>query len=100
MPALPRKVTKRACDGCKIRKVKCSETPPCTGCVAVAIPCTFNKRQNTRGPRSLRAKTIQEITQTQGRDATEVEHPRTDLQSPGAAPGPENGLLSIPETQG
>lgn len=63
----PRKVLKRACDGCKIRKIKCSEVAPCNGCVAVGIECTFKKRQDRRGPRSLRAKTIQIIAQTQSR---------------------------------
>lgn len=58
-------LVKRACDACKIRKVKCSETSPCRGCVASGIPCTFKKLQATRGPRSLRAKTIEKIAATQ-----------------------------------
>ncbi|KAL3419119.1 fungal specific transcription factor [Phlyctema vagabunda] len=61
----PRKIIKRACDGCKVRKIKCSEIAPCDGCQAVGIDCTFNKRQRTRGPRTLRAKTIQTIAQAQ-----------------------------------
>lgn len=56
-----RKIGSRACDACKIRKVKCSEAPPCERCTAVGIACTFNKRQATRGPRSLRTKTIEKI---------------------------------------
>lgn len=58
-------LVKRACDACKIRKVKCSETSPCRGCVASGIECTFKRLQATRGPRSLRAKTIQKISATQ-----------------------------------
>lgn len=60
-PLPRRKIGSRACDACKIRKVRCSEAPPCTRCASIGIECTFNKRQATRGPRSLRAKTLAEI---------------------------------------
>ncbi|KAB5559868.1 NADP-dependent oxidoreductase domain-containing protein [Coniochaeta sp. 2T2.1] len=60
-----RKIGSRSCDACKIRKVKCSEQPPCQRCVSTGIECTFNKRQSTRGPRSLRAKTLQQIRDAQ-----------------------------------
>lgn len=60
-PLPRRKIGSRACDACKIRKVRCSEVPPCTRCASIGIECTFNKRQATRGPRSLRAKTLAEI---------------------------------------
>lgn len=60
-----RKISSRACDGCKIRKVRCSQAPPCTRCESIGIECTFNKRQATRGPRSLRAKTMAEIRSIQ-----------------------------------
>lgn len=55
------KLARRACDSCKIRKIRCSETPPCTGCAASGIECTFNRLQATRGPRGLRAKTLDKI---------------------------------------
>lgn len=67
-----RKIGSRACDGCKIRKVKCffSEgAPPCTRCASISIECTFNKRQATRGPRSLRAKTMADIRSLQERES-------------------------------
>ncbi|TDZ25839.1 putative sucrose utilization protein SUC1 [Colletotrichum orbiculare MAFF 240422] len=60
-----RKIGKRACDACKIRKIKCTEVPPCDGCVAIGTACTFNKVPATRGPRNLRAKTIRQIAQAQ-----------------------------------
>ncbi|KXJ92907.1 hypothetical protein Micbo1qcDRAFT_174045 [Microdochium bolleyi] len=59
------KLVRRACDACKIRKIKCSETPPCTACIASGIDCTFHERQGTRGPRNLRVKTRLRIAQTQ-----------------------------------
>ncbi|KAK2005078.1 fungal-specific transcription factor domain-containing protein [Colletotrichum falcatum] len=64
-----RKIGKRACDACKIRKIKCTEIPPCNGCVAISTACTFNKVPATRGPRNLRAKTIRQITQAQHQGA-------------------------------
>jgi hypothetical protein len=65
MPQPTRKIGKWACDACKLRKVKCSSDSPCSGCVAAAISCTFNKRPLVRGPRGLRAKTIRRINATQ-----------------------------------
>ncbi|KAI1864505.1 uncharacterized protein JN550_008792 [Neoarthrinium moseri] len=64
-PSQRTNLVKRACDACKIRKVKCSETSPCRGCVASGITCTFKSVQATRGPRSLRAKTIEKISAAQ-----------------------------------
>ncbi|KAK5656951.1 hypothetical protein OQA88_3473 [Cercophora sp. LCS_1] len=68
MPSLPpkqRKIGSRSCDACKIRKVKCLGVP-CERCIAIGIDCTFNKLQSPRGPRSLRAKTLQQIREVQG----------------------------------
>lgn len=91
-----RKIGSRACDGCKIRKVRCSEAPPCTRCVSISIECTFNKRQATRGPRSLRAKTIAEIRNIQERE----EGRRTQAQTSARAAGPdaEGGRVSSATT--
>lgn len=84
-----RKIGSRACDGCKIRKVRCSEAPPCTRCVSIAIECTFNKRQGTRGPRSLRAKTMAEI-----RSIQEREDRQGQASSSAAGPGPASASAS------
>lgn len=67
MPGRPKvsriRLARRACDSCKVRKIKCSEVPPCEGCSASGIECTFTTRQATRGPKGLREKTIQKINQ-------------------------------------
>ncbi|KEF56223.1 uncharacterized protein A1O9_07804 [Exophiala aquamarina CBS 119918] len=60
-----RKLAKRACDGCKIRKIKCTELAPCDGCIAAGIACTFVKHASTRGPRRPRKSTLDEIRRTQ-----------------------------------
>lgn len=61
LAARRQKLVKRACDPCKIRKIKCSESSPCSGCVAAGIECTFHRNQQTRGPRSLRRGTLSRI---------------------------------------
>jgi hypothetical protein len=60
-----RTVAKHACDGCKIRKIKCTDSSPCEACLLAGIACTFVKYPKTRGPRKLRDDTLQEIRQTQ-----------------------------------
>lgn len=60
-----RKLARRACDACKIRKIKCSETTPCDGCKGAKIPCTWLKQAQPRGPRRLRDATLQEIRKAQ-----------------------------------
>lgn len=60
-----RKLARRACDACKIRKIKCSETTPCEGCKGAKIPCTWLKQAQPRGPRRLRDATLQEIRKAQ-----------------------------------
>ncbi|KAK7935224.1 hypothetical protein PG985_000719 [Apiospora marii] len=85
-------LVKRACDACKIRKIKCSETSPCNGCTASGIACTFKKLQATRGPRSLRAKTIKKISETQvdssSQEDTSIQDRSTEPAfQPAPAPG-------------
>ncbi|KAL2061447.1 hypothetical protein VTL71DRAFT_7720 [Oculimacula yallundae] len=63
--ATPATSVKRACDACKVRKVRCSRTSPCTNCISIQTACTFNRLQGTRGPRKLRAKTLQQIAESQ-----------------------------------
>ncbi|KAK7998796.1 hypothetical protein PG991_014471 [Apiospora marii] len=79
-------------DACKIRKIKCSETSPCNGCTASGIACTFKKLQATRGPRSLRAKTIKKISETQvdssSQEDTSIQDRSTEPAfQPAPAPG-------------
>jgi hypothetical protein len=90
-----RNAVKRACDACKVRKVRCSNTIPCTCCVAIGIACTFNKNPSTRGPRKLRAKTIQQIVEVQSREASAAEQaassPRRAVSNAGSVSGAVGG---------
>ncbi|KAL1851400.1 hypothetical protein VTK73DRAFT_9429 [Phialemonium thermophilum] len=60
-----RRPSKRACDGCKVRKIKCSGVSPCPACVAASVSCTFARQPLARGPRTLRAKTVRQIAEAQ-----------------------------------
>ncbi|KAK0745640.1 hypothetical protein B0T18DRAFT_326731 [Schizothecium vesticola] len=91
--AKKRKIGSRSCDACKIRKVRCTEGLPCERCTAIGIECTFNKTQSTRGPRSLRAKTIQQIREAQ--QQTPSSGPRPSLP-PLPTPAPQ---LPLPDPQ-
>ena len=51
----------RACDSCKVRKIRCTEVAPCAACKKSGIECTFRATQAQRGPRGLRPVTIQRI---------------------------------------
>ncbi|KAE8332540.1 fungal-specific transcription factor domain-containing protein [Aspergillus sergii] len=58
-------VTKRACDGCKIRKIRCGGGQPCKSCTKAKIKCTYVRVQQCRGPRRLRSTTQFLIEQAQ-----------------------------------
>ena len=60
-----RRVAKHACDGCKIRKIKCTQSSPCEACLLAGIACTFVNSPKSRGPRKLKDSTLKEIQQTQ-----------------------------------
>ncbi|KAI6367840.1 hypothetical protein MCOR25_004805 [Pyricularia grisea] len=74
------KIGRRACDGCKVRKIRCSELPPCERCVKIGIACTFNHVQALRGPRSLREKTIRRIKTVQ--EAPSAQQQQQQQQQP------------------
>jgi hypothetical protein len=93
--AKKRKIGSRSCDACKIRKVRCTEGSPCERCTAIGIECTFNKTQSTRGPRSLRAKTIQQIREAQQQTPSSGPSPSLPpLPAPPPAPAPQ---LPLPD---
>ncbi|EAU34148.1 conserved hypothetical protein [Aspergillus terreus NIH2624] len=70
MPPNRTHATKRACDGCKIRKIRCGGGHPCPACTHARIKCTYIRVQQPRGPQKLRATTKYLIDQAQqGTDA-------------------------------
>ncbi|GAB1198379.1 hypothetical protein APSETT444_007698 [Aspergillus pseudonomiae] len=74
MSSVKPSVTKRACDGCKIRKIRCGGGQPCRSCVKAKIKCTYVRVQQCRGPRRLRSTTQFLIEQAQvGGDSNNCE---------------------------
>lgn len=57
----------RACDQCKLRKVRCDMTRPCAGCSSKGFDCTYDKARKKRGPSGKR---IAEIRRQQNQPAT------------------------------
>ncbi|KAL2801797.1 fungal-specific transcription factor domain-containing protein [Aspergillus granulosus] len=66
-PQVP--VTKKACDGCKIRKIRCGGGHPCRPCMNAHIQCTYIRVHQSRGPQKLRATTRHLIEQNQRNNA-------------------------------
>ena len=60
-----RKMSKRACDSCNVRKIFCDGKQPCESCNRAKINCTFLKTHLRPGPRKPRVKTFQLINSSQ-----------------------------------
>ena len=60
--AKPRPGADRACDQCKMRKVRCNMAKPCSVCTSKRFECTYDKARKKRGPVGKR---IQEIVKAQ-----------------------------------
>ncbi|KAF2741969.1 hypothetical protein M011DRAFT_372004, partial [Sporormia fimetaria CBS 119925] len=57
--------SKRACDNCHKRKVKCVGEQPCRSCRQAGIACTYNTLPQKKGPKGNRAKVLSEIRESQ-----------------------------------
>ena len=58
--------TKRACDGCHLRKIKCRPSEnglvhPCANCTNAGLECTFDKIPQKKGPKGSRARVLSEL---------------------------------------
>ncbi|KAL2786249.1 fungal-specific transcription factor domain-containing protein [Aspergillus keveii] len=80
-PQVP--ITKKACDGCKIRKIRCGGGHPCRPCTNARIQCTYIRVHQARGPQKLRATTRYLIEQNQRNNVA------NDHQSDTTVAGPE-----------
>ena len=82
---------RKACDSCSIRKVKCDESgPPCRACLALEIPCTFDRPSRRRGPPNRHAEAIKKrrldetgspSSQASPQSPTSAAHALAQLQS-------------------
>ncbi|KAH7020686.1 C6 transcription factor [Macrophomina phaseolina] len=81
-------VAKKACDKCRLRKIKCDLTQPCASCTARNFECTYATPHRKRGPAGRR---LAEIRQQQGwRSAEQLQTPTSTTISPGH-PVPKDG---------
>ena len=99
-PPKPRqKLARRACDSCKVRKIRCSETLPCTACEASGIECTFKREQGTRGPRGLRPRTLDKIERRRQAEASKsnTSSPDQDQAAAKKSPSPVDEVACLLE---
>ncbi|KAF5254360.1 hypothetical protein FANTH_845 [Fusarium anthophilum] len=94
-PSSRQKLARRACDSCKIRKIRCSETPPCTACEASGIECTFNRSQGTRGPRGLRPRTLDKIERRRHGDVEKSDTSSPDQAIAKKSPSPVDEIACL-----
>jgi uncharacterized Zn finger protein (UPF0148 family) len=69
----PRKGTRRACDACSVRKVKCDGGQPCSCCQAASWDCTYLKTHGKSGPKGPRRTTEAAIKKLQQRRRDNLE---------------------------
>ncbi|KAL8709622.1 MAG: hypothetical protein Q9220_005714 [cf. Caloplaca sp. 1 TL-2023] len=68
--------TKRACDACHRRKVRCNGQQPCANCNQAGLGCTYDAIPQKKGPKGSRAKVISELRLREGQK--KAEHRRQD----------------------
>lgn len=81
MPSAPRKGTRRACDPCSVRKVRCDGHNPCSRCVAASWDCTYLKTHGKSGPKGPRRTTEAAIRRLQERSRLNTERPTSDSEA-------------------
>ncbi|KAF1950113.1 RING-3 protein [Byssothecium circinans] len=70
----PRKGTRKACDPCSVRKVRCDGFQPCSRCSAANWECTYLKTHGKSGPKGPRRTTETAIRRLQERSRSELQH--------------------------
>ncbi|PVH96923.1 hypothetical protein DM02DRAFT_674445 [Periconia macrospinosa] len=69
----PRKGTRRACDPCSVRKVRCDGNQPCSRCAAASWECTYLKTHGKSGPKGPRRTTETAIRRLQERSRSHLQ---------------------------
>ncbi|KAF1972077.1 RING-3 protein [Bimuria novae-zelandiae CBS 107.79] len=68
----PRKGTRRACDPCSVRKVRCDGNQPCLRCQTAKWDCTYLKTHGKSGPKGPRRTTEAAIKRFQERSRSDL----------------------------
>ncbi|KAK9472045.1 uncharacterized protein V1510DRAFT_366591 [Dipodascopsis tothii] len=58
--------SKRACDCCRVRKIKCNGERPCKACARISLQCTYLKVPQKTGPKRPKNTTLNNIKALQG----------------------------------
>ncbi|PSN61952.1 hypothetical protein BS50DRAFT_650362 [Corynespora cassiicola Philippines] len=77
----PRKGTRRACDPCSVRKVRCDGNHPCSRCEAASWDCTYLKTHGKSGPKGPRRTTEAAIRRLQQRSRSTTDGPRSESET-------------------
>jgi hypothetical protein len=94
----PRKGTRRACDPCSVRKVRCDGNHPCSRCMAASWECTYLKTHGKSGPKGPRRTTEAAIRRLQERSRGDVELTRSE--SEGSLDDGSQGTNDFPTWEG
>ncbi|KAF2121698.1 hypothetical protein BDV96DRAFT_564755 [Lophiotrema nucula] len=77
----PRKGTRRACDPCSVRKVRCDGDQPCSRCRAASWECTYLKTHGKSGPKGPRRNTEAAIRRLQERSRASGDQARSESEA-------------------
>lgn len=77
----PRKGTRRACDPCSVRKVRCDGNQPCSRCEAASWECTYLKTHGKSGPKGPRRTTEAAIRRLQERSKSSQSESRSNSEA-------------------
>jgi hypothetical protein len=91
MSTAPRKGTRRACDPCSIRKVRCDGNQPCSRCAAASWQCTYLKTHGKSGPKGPRRTTEAAIRRLQERSKSSHEDSRSNSEASFDLGSPSSG---------
>ena len=81
MNMAPRKGTRRACDPCSVRKVRCDGNQPCSRCEAASWECTYLKTPGKSGPKGPRRTTEAAIRRLQERSKSSQDGSRSNSEA-------------------
>jgi hypothetical protein len=81
MSMAPRKGTRRACDPCSVRKVRCDGNQPCSRCEAASWECTYLKSHGKSGPKGPRRTTEAAIRRLQERSKSNPDESRSNSEA-------------------
>ncbi|CAO2654969.1 Nn.00g117020.m01.CDS01 [Neocucurbitaria sp. VM-36] len=81
MSTAPRKGTRRACDPCSVRKVRCDGNQPCSRCEAASWECTYLKTHGKSGPKGPRRTTEAAIRRLQERSKSSLDESRSNSEA-------------------